>query len=109
MLRVALEPLKPCVATSLHDDLNPAHGGGYFDPQLDAAQLQQHPVGVILQLHTCRAASQRAASTDGAVAAGKVGWAPDVQRFADQLISRPADRCAKAHTRNTERIVVASE
>jgi hypothetical protein len=53
--------------------------------------VQHHAIYIILQLHAPGTAGQRAARTDGAVIAGKIGGAPKVERFPDELIGRPAN------------------
>jgi hypothetical protein len=50
--------------------------------------VQHHAICIVLQLHAPGTAGQRAAGTDGAVIASKIGGTPQVERFPDELIGR---------------------
>src|SRR5260370_20654413 len=101
-------PAWPVASRLLQSDGDAGHGGRKFNPELGAAELQDHSVGV-LQLNASGATGERATGTDGAVGALNGRRPPQIESPSNKLGGRGPDRKADAHARDGERITLASQ
>src|SRR5258708_9632188 len=98
----------PVASRLLQSDGDAGHGGRKFDPDLGAAELQDHAVGV-LQLNARGATGERATGTDSAVGALNGRRPPQIESPSNKLGGRGPDRKADAHARAGERITLDSQ
>src|SRR5258708_29721541 len=96
----------PVASRLLQSDGDAGHGGRKFDPDLGAAELQDHAIGV-LQLNPSGATGERATGTNGAVVGLNRRRPPQVEGPSNNLGGRGPARKPDPHARVRQWLMLA--